>query len=326
MGNSTSKNRGEFGLIDWIQQQAGSSDHLSLGIGDDCSIQPQQANQDLLTSTDLLIEGSHFHRDWTNMFDLGRKSAAVNISDIAAMGGIPQSIFLGIGKPKTISVKEIEAFIAGFLSETTQHGATLAGGDTCSSPDSLMLSITIQGTITTGSAICRHGAKCNDAIYVSGSLGDSALALQLLQQNQAPESYLAQRFHTPTPRVNLGQKLAKDKLATAMLDISDGLLADLGHILAASGVGAELELTALPLSEPFQHALANDPTLIDLALAGGEDYELVFTSPRQDLTEQLSGDIAITKVGTINSGSKLLIRQEDGSSYQCQRGGFDHFA
>ncbi|MEA3362586.1 MAG: thiamine-phosphate kinase [Thermodesulfobacteriota bacterium] len=316
---------GEFGLIAWIQEQAGSGSHLSLGIGDDCSIQPQQAGEDLLTSTDLLIEGVHFKREWTSLFDLGRKSAAVNISDIAAMGGTPQSLFLGIARSKELSDGELEQFLSGFLEEIKIHGAILAGGDTCSSPGSLMISITVQGTVTTDEAICRQGASYGDAIYVSGSLGDSALALHLLQNGQQPDNFLAERFHTPTPRVALGQVLSKRQLATAMLDVSDGLLADLGHILESSGVGADLEMSKLPLSKPFKMALEESSGLIDLALAGGEDYELVFTSPLKDLDTQIDKSHVVTQIGIISQVAGLRIHQKDGDIYQCQRGGFDHF-
>ena len=317
---------GEFGLIDWIQRQAGYGDHLSLGIGDDCSIQPQQGEQDLLTSTDLFIEGIHFRREWSNCFDLGRKAAAVNISDIAAMGGIPQSLFLGIGRPREMGDAEIEEFISGFLAEVKLHGAVLAGGDTCSSPGSLLISVTVQGTVAATEAICREGASYGDAIYVSGCLGDSALALQLLEQGYQPDSYLAGRFHTPTPRVSLGRELSKRQLATAMLDVSDGLLVDLDHILTASGVGADLDLAKIPLSIPFQNSLSKDFSLIDLALAGGEDYELVFTSPLKDLDSQIEMDHAVTQIGTISLEPGLRVHQKNGDLYRCQRGGFDHFA
>lgn len=317
------RNNEEFELIRWIKQKAGSGDHLSLGIGDDCSIQPQQAGQDLLTSTDLLIEGIHFKREWTSMFDLGRKSVAVNISDIAAMGGTPQSLFLGIGRPKEINDDEVEAFVSGFLAETRLHGAVLAGGDSCASSGPLMISVTVQGKVATAEAICRQGASYGDAVYVSGYLGDSALALNLLQNGQQPDSYLAERFHTPSPRVTLGQELSRRQLATAMLDISDGLLADLGHILTASEVGADLDLEKIPLSKSFQHALGKDSGSIDLALAGGEDYELVFTSPLKDLAEQID---SVTRIGVISQELGLRIHQINGELYQCQRDGFDHFA
>ncbi|MEE4254057.1 MAG: thiamine-phosphate kinase [Desulfuromusa sp.] len=316
----------EFEFIDWIRQQAGSGDHLSLGIGDDCSIQPQQAGQDLLTSTDLLIENIHFKRQWSSMFDLGRKSAAVNISDIAAMGGTPQSLFLGIARPKTISDSEIQEFLTGFLTEVNTYGAVLAGGDSCSSPGPMMISVTVQGKVQTGDAICRQGASYGDAIYVSGSLGDSALALYQLQNGQQPEPFLNQRFHTPTPRVPLGKVLSKRQLATAMADVSDGLLADLGHILDASKVGAELDMSEIPLSRAFQRALDKDSKLIDLALAGGEDYELVFTSPLKDLDRHINLPQPVTRIGSICQDSGLRVRKSNGELYHCQRGGFDHFS
>ncbi len=326
MPNKKSGHIEEFALISWIQDKAGQGDHLSLGIGDDCAIQPQQSHQDLLTSTDLLIEGIHFKREWSSMFDLGRKSAAVNISDIAAMGGTPQSLFLGIGRPKTMTDGEVEDFISGVIAEAGSHGAVLAGGDSCAAPEGLMISVTVQGAISAGDAICRQGASYGDAVYVSGPLGDSALALSLLQNGQQPDDYLAQRFHTPAPQVALGQKLSSRHLATAMLDISDGLLGDLGHILEASKVGADLMLTNLPLSDSFQRALNKDPELIDLALAGGEDYGLVFTSPLKDLSDQIDAEFTVTKVGVISPTPGLRIFQDNGDLYSCKRRGFDHFS
>ncbi len=315
----------EFELIRWIQQQVGKNSHLTLGIGDDCSIQRQHGDLDLLTSTDMLIEGVHFQRQWCTMSDLGRKAAAVNISDIAAMGGKPQLLFLSIGRPENITDKEVKELVVGFLTEARHHGATLAGGDTCYSPERLTISVTVQGSVPTGDAISRQGASCGDAIYVSGVLGDSALALQRLQQGEQPDSYLAERHHTPTPRVSLGRILSQRQFATAMIDISDGLLADLGHILSASSTGADLELQQLPLSEEFQQALANDPALIDLALAGGEDYELVFTSPLKDLSGQVGRICPVTRIGTITQTPGIRIIREDGSPHHCRINGFDHF-
>jgi len=322
----TSKKLEEFEFIRWIQQQAGSGDHLSQGIGDDCSIQPQQAGQDLLTSTDLLIEDIHFKRQWSSMFDLGRKAAAVNISDIAAMGGTPQSLFLGIGRPKTINDSEIQEFLSGFLAEVKTYDAVLAGGDSCSSPGPLMISVTVQGMVLTGDAISRQGASYGDAVYVSGTLGDSALALYQLQNGQQPDHFLNKRFHTPTPRIALGQELSKRQLATAMVDVSDGLLADLGHILDASNIGAELDMAKIPLSKSFQKELEKNSTLIDLALSGGEDYELIFTSPLKDLDRQINLPHPVTRIGSISQDSGLCVRQGSGELYRCLRGGFDHFS
>lgn len=316
---------GEFELIDWIERQAGSSEVLSLGIGDDCAIQRQDTEYDLLTTTDLLLEDVHFKRKWTTYYNLGRKSAAVNLSDIAAMGGTPQSIYLGLGRPADVGDLDMKEFISGFVYELQLHGAVLAGGDTCSSKAGLMVSVTAQGAVARGDAVCRTGASCGDAVYVSGTLGDSALALRRLLAGKEVDSALEERFHLPTPRIELGKILAQKQWATAMLDLSDGLISDLGHILRASAVGAEIEVDRLPLSPAFRRELERDAGLIDLALAGGEDYELVFTSPLKDLADQPELLPGVTRIGTIGNQPGLVLKRADGRDYHCSQGGFDHF-
>ncbi|SHJ51390.1 thiamine-phosphate kinase [Malonomonas rubra DSM 5091] len=325
MHNEKLQDVGEFGLIRRIQRQVGGGDHLVLGIGDDCSIQRQDNSWELLTSTDLLIEGVHFNRQWISMEELGRKSAAVNISDIAAMGGRPKSLFLGVACPGDIPVDELESFSRGFVAETNAYDAVLAGGDTCRSLGPLMISVTVQGEVESGRAIRRDGAEVGDAIYVSGTLGDSALALQQLLAGKQPNRYLLARHNTPTARVALGRRLVQEQLASSMLDVSDGILSDLGHILEASGVGAEIELARLPLSDEFRAALQQDGSLLDLALAGGEDYELLLTSPLKNLSEKTLSSVDLTRIGTICSQPGLQVKNQDGSLYRCSRGGFDHF-
>jgi thiamine-monophosphate kinase len=317
--------RSEFDLINWIQSQVGSS-KLTLGIGDDCAIASQDKDHELLTSTDLLIEGVHFRCEWGSFFDLGRKAAAVNLSDIAAMGGVAHSLFLGLGRPSNIGDREIEELISGFICEAEQHGATLAGGDTCASPGSLMISVTAQGHVIKNCAVKRDGAKPGDSLYVSGTLGDSALALQLLFAKEDVPEELAARFFRPTPRLSLGHQLASEGLINAMLDVSDGLLGDLTHILTASDVGAELYIERLPISDVFSTALKRDDTLIDLVLSGGEDYELLFCSSRDDLEELPHLSVPVTRIGTITEALGTKILQADGCSYQCRRKGFDHFS
>lgn len=326
MTGANSIQSSEFELIGWIREQVGSCDRLLCGIGDDCAIDQLPINQLLLTSNDLLIEDVHFTRAWTSMFDLGRKAVAVNLSDIAAMGGLPRSLYLGIGRSKHLKEADLKDFIRGFIQEAKQHDVVLAGGDTCGSPGPLIVSVTVQGQVPAGKAVTRHGARCGDAIYVSGTLGDSALALQLLQSGQTPPTGLAQRFHTPSARIDLGRYLSEEELATAMIDVSDGLLADMNHLLVASGVGAEVALAALPLSQVFRSALVRNPALIDLALAGGEDYELLFTSSRHDLEQTAIPAPGVVKIGHITAGAGITLRQDNGDMYQCRRQGFDHFA
>ncbi len=326
MTDENVKQSGEFELIRWIQQQAGDDDRMLCAIGDDCSIDQLPTGKQLLTSNDLLIEDIHFNRAWTSLFDLGRKSVAVNLSDIAAMGGKPRALYLGIGRPKHLGEHDLKDFVRGFLYEAKRHDVILAGGDTCGSPGPLIISVTVQGQVSAGRAVLRQGAGCGDAIYVSGTLGDSALALQLLRAEQTPPAPLVQRFNTPAARLGVGQYLGENDLATAMLDVSDGLLADLDHLLRASGVGAEVMISTLPLSEAFRSALAQDPALIDLALAGGEDYELLFTSARHDLDKSPVPAPGVVKIGTIRAGSGVVVRQDNGDTYRCRRRGFDHFA
>ncbi len=325
MTASMDKEVGEFALIRWIKEQVGSENTLIRGIGDDCAIDQLAADSQLLTSTDLLIEDIHFKREWTSMFDLGRKSVAVNVSDIAAMGGTPRALYLSVGHPKQLSEMEFKEFIRGFIYEARQYDVVLAGGDICASPGPLIISVTVQGHAKTGAAIQRHGAQSGDTVYVTGTLGDSALALYLLQSGQTPPDFLMQRLHTPGARVAVGRCLSEEGLATAMLDISDGLMADLDHLLVASGVGAEISLAALPLSDAFRCELNKDRALIDLALAGGEDYELLFTSQRSDLDQYPSLKPGVVKIGTIKTGAGITLRQDDGGIYQCRRRGFDHF-
>lgn len=317
---------GEFELIRQIQQQAGTAEHLLLGIGDDCAIQRQAADQELLTSTDLLIEGVHFDLRWTSLEELGRKAVAVNLSDVAAMGGTPQSLFLGVAFPQRLGSDDLQQFSRGFLSEAEKYSVVLAGGDTCRSPGPLLISVTVQGCCARGRAIRRSGAAVGDAVYVSGTLGDSALALQQLQRGEVPQRELAIRHHTPQARVALGAQLAQQRLASAMLDVSDGLLGDLAHIAEQSAVGAVIELDRLPLSTAFRAALAQDPRLIDLALSGGEDYELLFTSKAQDLEQHADLSPGVTRIGSITAAAGIQCRWPDQSLYQCERGGFDHFA
>jgi thiamine-monophosphate kinase len=321
---------GEFGLIEYIQSQVDPSPFLRLGIGDDCSIQTVGSDEELLTSTDLLIEGVHFNLDWTNFEQLGRKSVAVNVSDIAAMGGTPRSLYLGLAFPATLSLEHLEQFLGGVLSKTKDYGAVLAGGDTCRSTGPLIISVTVQGAAKSGQAICRSGAQPGDLIYVSGTLGDSALVLHSLQNNEQPASELAERHHCPEARTELGRSLADQGLANAMIDISDGLVADLNHILKASDKGAVLSLEHIPLSATFQQACQEQSGLIDLALTWGEDYELLFTaSPAAEkeivlLSEKLK--LSLSKIGSVNDGNGLNILQKDGALYQYRQAGFDHFA
>jgi thiamine-monophosphate kinase len=321
---------GEFGFIERVRQSVSGGQGVLLGIGDDCAVLTLPQGHLLLTTTDMLIEDVHFRRQWTDLNLLGRKSVAVNVSDIAAMGGKPRHLCLGLGIPSDMSVEDLDAFMAGFLESAKFYGATVVGGDTCRSPGPFLISVTAEGAVAEQELICRRGARPGDAVYVSGTLGDSALALRMLQSKETPDPFLLQRHQDPEARMGLGRALAEAAIPSAMIDLSDGVLSDLGHILEASGVGAQVEAASLPLSESFRQALAADSSLMDLALAGGEDYELLFTvSPERekDLAKiEGKAGLPLTRVGTVTSPDHgLTVKNRYGREYRPQRRGYNHF-
>jgi len=322
---------GEFALINRIRELSGSGRGVLRGIGDDAAQLQIEAGYDLLTSTDLLIEKSHFDFNWTTPEDLGYKAVAVNLSDIAAMGGEPRYLYLGLACPGSTEVDRIEAFLTGALELCEEHGVILVGGDTCRSPGPWVVSIAVEGVVPTGRAIGRDGARPGDIVLVSGTLGDSALGLSLLRKGLVPAESLALRHHRPLPRVELGQALAKSGYVTAMIDISDGISSDLGHILTASRVTGVLDVHKLPLSGIFIEALRTNTDLLEMALGGGEDYELLFTVAAGAVHEILvlgsQMGLPLTAVGSIRAGEPdLWLRDAHGEERLCDARGYDHFS
>ncbi len=321
---------GEFGLIELIRQKSPMTPGVHRGIGDDATEISLPAGHHLLTSTDLLIEDVHFRRDWTGCEDLGHKAVAVNLSDIAAMGATPRYLYLGLACPGDTDFDDINMFLNGALDEAARYHVALVGGDTCHSPGPWLISVTIEGSAPAHQAIGRDGAQPGDLIMVSGTLGDSALALQLLREGQTPEGDLLARHHRPTARVELGQMLAERRLARAMIDISDGLVSDLAHILQASRVDGIIEEQLLPLSAAFQRATDGLPTLRQLTLHGGEDYELLFTVPPDRGAEVIALgaqlQLPITRIGVIRAGNgQLSLRDDKGATLPLPVRGYDHF-
>lgn len=283
----------EFSIIDrYFKRQ--SSAAVELGIGDDSAILNVPSGQQLVTCTDTLVAGRHFPLD-TDAYAVGWKAVAVNLSDIAAMGAIPHSILLALSLDQVDHVW-LKQFSDGVYACCEQFGVSLIGGDTTQSPH-LTISVTALGWVTSGQAVLRSGAKVDDLIVVSGTLGDAAYALQHLGHP------LQRRLDYPTPRCELGQLLAG--LAHSMIDISDGLAQDLGHILTASRCGARLELDQLPLDVVLQQLLPSKRW--HYALAGGDDYELCFTISKINFQKlkQLQPNVNITVIGQIEAESGL---------------------
>jgi thiamine-monophosphate kinase len=321
---------GEFGLIDAIRARVGEMPGVHRGIGDDAAELELPAGHRLLTSTDLLLEAVHFDFAWITAADLGRKAVAVNLSDIAAMGGTPRFLYIGLACPADTEMARLDAFVDGVLAEAAEHGVALVGGDTCRSPGPWIIAVTVEGTAPANTVIGRGGAGVGDLVLVSGTLGDSALALTLWQQGATPHPYLAARHNRPSPRVTLGRALAKAALPTAMIDLSDGVASDLGHILQASGVGAVIRSAALPLSPVFREYLQRHPQWLDLALAGGEDYELLCTVPAARLDAALATGagvgVPLTVIGTVaERATGFRLRGSDGVAKPLQIRGYEHF-
>ncbi len=321
---------GEFGFIDRIRKAASPGEDIQRGIGDDCAVVRPAQGSFQLTTTDLLIEGVHFRRDWTDPRKLGRKSVAVNVSDIAAMGGYPRHLYLALGIPADYPVSDLDAFMKGFLEAADRYCASLAGGDTCRSPGPLFISVVAEGAVPEEEVIYRDGARPGDVLYVSGTLGDSALALRMMEEGRKPDSFLERRHHDPEARDRLGRALAFARVPSAMIDLSDGLLSDLKHLLNASNAGARLDRDALPLSDSFRRHQGERPEWRDLALNGGEDYELLFTVPpsREGALAEIAGTqgISLARIGTIvPPDDGIGVKDCQGHDLVLSWGGYDHF-
>lgn len=321
---------GEFALIEKIRRVTPSGRGVLLGIGDDAAWVKSRYRSVLVTS-DLLLQDVHFKLEWTSLFALGHKVLAVNLSDIAAMGGKPAYFVLALGIPPDFTTRQISEFYRGVNSLASKTGVLLIGGDT-NVGQCLTISACVIGH-PVYPPVCRAGAQPGDDIYVTGTIGDSSLGLELLQSgcplsNRGFAGYLISRHRQPMPRIVIGQMLARRRLATAMIDISDGLLQDLGHICEASGVGAEICLDRVPLS-PAYLAMAGK-NAAQRALSGGEDYELLFCARQRDAIRLLhlskQANIPLTRIGRCLGGQRTMtVRDSSGKPVALAAKGYDHF-
>jgi len=296
---------------------------VPLGIGDDAALLTPPPGQSLAVSVDTLHSGVHFAPD-TPPADLGHKALAVNLSDLAAMGAEPAWATLALSLPAADEAW-LSAFADGFFALAERHGVQLVGGDTTRGP--LSVTVQVHGFVPPALALRRRGARPGDHIFVTGSLGDAGAGLAIEQGRLAlagpPAAFLVARLHRPTPRVAAG--LALRGLASAAIDISDGLSQDLGHILAASGVGAELEIEALPLSDELLASGIDRPWR--LAASAGDDYELCFTAAADaDLGVGDALGCAVTRIGRITAEPGLRWLDADGQACEPPPRGWDHFA
>ncbi|MHB1076638.1 thiamine-phosphate kinase [Thiobacillus sp.] len=298
-----------------------------LGVGDDCALLAPTPGMQLAVSSDMLLEGRHFSPQ-DSPAGLGHKSLAVNLSDLAAMGATPRWATLAIALPDENDTW-LTAFARGFFRTADQHGIELVGGDT--TRGALTISITVMGEVPPGQALRRDGAQAGDDIWVSGVIGSAALALAYRQgrlfMEQIDAAQVLPALYLPTPRIELG--VALRRLASSAIDISDGLLGDLGHILERSRVGATLEFSTLP-TLPVVQAYLHEAVARECVLAGGDDYELCFTAPasRRDAVRAAaaSAGVAVTHIGHIHAGPGLTVIDANGQPLHVDKTGYDHFA
>lgn len=318
----------EFEIIDkYFRHLTGKNVQVAVDIGDDAAVIDIPPDRQLVTSVDTLVSGVHFFAD-AGPYDIGYKSLAVNISDLAAMGGEPRWVTLALTLPEEIPAW-IEKFAEGFSGLAGEHGVSLIGGDLTHGP--LSITVQIMGLVEKGKALTRSGAAAGDGIYVSGCIGAAGMALHYFSKEEPrrtikPSQSCIDRLLRPEPRVGLGRALIG--LASAAIDISDGLAADLGHILEASGRGAEVSLDSMPLCDDLMRIESRDRRL-QLALCSGDDYELCFTAPvkHHGRIEQIGNDLQIplNRIGRITDVRSLKWLNQDGSEYKLSSTGYRHF-
>ena len=327
---------GEFGFIDSIKGQCDISvQGVIKGIGDDCAVFNSAPGRLLLFTTDMLVEDIHFVIDRISFYQLGQKAVAVNLSDIAAMGGRPLIALISLAIPVETEVEAIQELYIGMRDICEHYGLDIAGGDTVASPNKLVINISVIGDAGENEVLYRSGANPGDKIYVTGYVGDSMAGLKILTNEIAPpegmSDYFIKAHNEPIPLVEAGRAIAASALASAMIDLSDGLLSDLGHICEESGVGALLFSEKIPLS-PELTLLAGAAGFnpIELAISGGEDYQLLFTVPMENDQgiEKLFKEHDLTlpyHIGEIGPRPGIRIKKADGSVENLQPKGFNHF-
>ena len=349
---------GELELIEQIRTQwgaAGRRSHglargVALGIGDDCAILRPPRGHELLVTTDYTLEGRHFRRDWHPAESAGHRTLARGLSDLAAMGARPLAAFLSLALPGEMLASRagrawIRRFFSGLRGLADQSAVPLAGGDTSESPCELVLAdIVLIGSAPAGRALRRSTARAGDALYVTGELGGAAAELAAMKlraaklnsklpRMPAPDQLAAHPQLFPQPRLEVGQALLRRRLATAAIDLSDGLSTDLAHLCRESGVGAQVSVDALPIhplamqarDAQASHAATAPNRGLTLALHGGEDYELLFSAPTTARLPSSIAGVRITRIGTLTRGSLISLLDSAGRRSPLRPGGWEHF-
>lgn len=321
---------GEFELIARYLAPLTAEAPGAYQLQDDAAIICAPAGHDLVVTTDAMIESIHFFKA-DGGERIARKLLRVNLSDLAAKGAAPLGYQLVLGLPQPLDEPWLAAFAAGLAIDQKAFGCPLHGGDTTRSPAGLMLAVTAFGSVPTGQILRRGGAQSGDDLYVTGSIGDAALGLEVKLNRRlfsgAATMFFDSRLHLPSPRLAFGQGLRG--LVHAAMDVSDGLVQDIGHIAAASGLRAVVRADAVPLSLATRQALAEDPALLAAVLGGGDDYELIFAAPRDaaPAIRKLSESVGlnVTLVGRLEAGEGVSVLDAAGNPIELPHPGFQHF-
>lgn len=306
-----------------------------LGIGDDAAVVEAERNHLEVLTTDALVEGIHFERRWSSFFDLGAKAVAVSLSDLAAMGADPRALLLSLALPPATRVSDVDALVAGVLDVALEHRATLVGGNVTQSTGPIVIDVTVTGSVRRRRILRRSGARPGDELFVSGSIGAAAAGLMWLRMcddrrsADVPE-YLSDavgRYRRPRPRVRLGQRLGRSQIASACMDSSDGLADAVRQLAEASGTGALLDAAALPIDAGARRLFESQGLPpIEAALAGGEDYELLFAvRPRaaRRLNGREPGGVRVSRIGVLTPDPRFVVRSVEGETSLPE--GFGHF-
>jgi len=339
-GFSTSRDRPPAGTPAPLEMTKRKGGHrltgdVVAGIGDDCAVLRFASGNEILVTTDFSLEGIHFRREWHPAEAVGHRCLARGLSDIAAMGGEPVAAFLSLALPRQLPQAWVRRFVRGLIGLAERYGVTLAGGDTAESPDGVLADIIVVGSAPRGKAVRRSGARAGDRIFVSGELGESAAALVKFStqypvpstQKKGPWRRLNPRDYPrhfcPEPRIEVGRVLRERGLVSAMIDLSDGLSTDLAHICEESGVGAEIRSEFVPRARAGKPRREVD---LELALHGGEDYELLFTAPAGKRIPHQIGGVALTQIGVVTRARGIVVRNEKGVGYELEARGWEHFS
>ncbi|HME31803.1 MAG TPA: thiamine-phosphate kinase [Terriglobales bacterium] len=302
-------------LIQRIRRAAARGAHSGHGIGDDCAVLPIPRGHEALVTTDLNLEDVHFRREWHPPDSVGHRCLTRGLSDIAAMGGIPRAAFLSLALPADLPQEWVDRFIAGLVKLATRFSVQLAGGDTAQSPDGVLADIMVLASVPAGRAILRSGARPGDSIYVTGTLGSAAAVLNLLRDGKKLRPGSHPKHFYPEPRLAVGRYLRENEIASSMIDVSDGLSTDLGHLCEESKTGAVVYAESLP-------TIAG----LTLALHGGDEYELLFTAHPNRRIPKLVAGVPVTRIGEITRGRQMKLVTAAGKREILKPAGWEHFA